>query len=111
MATKVTMTLPPILVQSTDIELEVRLQDLELLGRLKMSRGGLDWFKKGAKSRPGGPPGPSFGTGWRVSQCIQGGGSTTGSQQGRNIPPGSSRGEAASLQWVNGRDGEHSQPP
>ena len=48
MAHDITLTIPPISVQSSDHDLEVRL-DGELLGHLRISKGGLDWYRANAK--------------------------------------------------------------
>ena len=52
MATKITLNVPPINVVNADSVLEVRKEGV-LLGRLKISRGGLDWYKANAKVRTG----------------------------------------------------------
>ena len=52
MAKKITLTLPPINVVNTDHVFEIREGDV-LQGRLKISKGGLDWYKKNARKASG----------------------------------------------------------
>jgi hypothetical protein len=51
-ATKITLTVPPIDVVNVDHVFEVR-QGTALVGRLKVSRGGLDWYRANARRRTG----------------------------------------------------------
>ena len=52
MAHSIQMKLPAQTVKNSDVEFEVRSAG-ELLGRVKISKGGLDWYKKNAKTRTG----------------------------------------------------------
>lgn len=52
MAKKITLTIPPINVVNTDHVFEVREGDA-LIGRLKISKGGFDWYKKNAQKVSG----------------------------------------------------------
>jgi hypothetical protein len=52
MATEITLTVPPINVVNVDHVIEIR-ENGDLTGRLKISKGGLDWYKSNAKKRTG----------------------------------------------------------
>ncbi len=49
MAHDIQMKVPPRTLGNSDVEFEVRSGG-ELLGRLKVSKGGLDWYRKNAKT-------------------------------------------------------------
>jgi hypothetical protein len=48
MAMKVILSVPPIPVTTTDVEFEI-WQGTKKLGRVKISKGGIDWYKPGAQ--------------------------------------------------------------
>lgn len=51
-AKRITLSVPPINVVNVDHVFEVREEGV-LKGRLKVSRGGLDWYKTNAQRRTG----------------------------------------------------------
>ena len=55
MATKLSLTIPTAIdVQSVDVEFEVRDKSTnELVGRVKISRGDIDWYRKSARNVTG----------------------------------------------------------
>ncbi len=52
MATKIDLTVPAVPVQNADVQFQVR-RNGGLLGTLKISKGGLDWYRKNARKRTG----------------------------------------------------------
>lgn len=52
MAKQIKMSVPSIPVQNSDIEFEVR-ENGALVGRLRISKGGIDWYRKNAKKLTG----------------------------------------------------------
>lgn len=52
MAHSISVALPAQTVKNKDVEFEVR-KDGEILGRVKISKGGIDWYAKNAKQRTG----------------------------------------------------------
>lgn len=53
MPTKIDLMVPAIPVQNADnVQFQVR-RDGDLLGTLKISKGGLDWYRKNARKRTG----------------------------------------------------------
>ncbi len=52
MAHNILMKLPPQPVGNSDVEFEVRSAG-ELLGRVRISKGGVDWYRKNAKQCTG----------------------------------------------------------
>jgi hypothetical protein len=49
MANKVTLSVPAMPVQNNDVTFEVQIDGVGA-GKLKISKGGVDWYKKGAQN-------------------------------------------------------------